>query len=332
VRLDQIERRLKLRELRILLAVVQAGSMAKGAAELGMSQPNVSKAIADLEHAFGLQLLDRSARGVEPTTYGLAVIKRGVAVFDELRHALTDVAFLADPTSGELRLGCNDWAAGSAGLAIDRLSRRYPRVTFDVLASDAATLGRELKGRSIELVVAMRLPPLDQDDFDAEVLHDDPLVVAADAQHPLARRRSIELAELMSEAWVMPPADSIPTLEIRDALKGKGLTLSSTVVSTYSSVLRYNLVATARFITVLPKSMLGIMGKSHSLKELRVHLPTKQRTIAIIVLKKRMLSPIAKLFIETLRDVAGPAMKTQKKAFAANSVPPIGKAPHARAD
>jgi DNA-binding transcriptional LysR family regulator len=311
VQLDQIERRLKLRELRILLAVVQAGSMAKGAAELGMSQPNVSKAIADLEHAFGLQLLDRSTRGVEPTTYGLAVIKRGVAVFDELRHALTDVAFLADPTSGELRLGCNDWAAGSVGLAIDRMSRRYPRVTFDVLASDAATLGRELKGRSIELVVAMRMGPLDQDDFDAEVLDDDdPLVVAADAQHPLARRRNIELAELMSEAWVMPPADSIPTLEIRDALKRKGLTLSSTVVSTYSSVLRYNLVASARFITVLPKSMLGVMGKSHALKALPVHLPTRQRTIAILVLKKRMLSPIAKLFIETVRSVAKPRTKS----------------------
>src|SRR5580700_3878573 len=111
VQSDQIERRLKLRELRILLAVVQAGSMAKGAAELGISQPNVSKAIADLEHAFGLQLLDRSPRGVEPTRYGLAVIKRGVAVFDELRHAVTDVAFLADPTSGELRLGCSDWAS-----------------------------------------------------------------------------------------------------------------------------------------------------------------------------------------------------------------------------
>jgi DNA-binding transcriptional LysR family regulator len=121
----------------------------------------------------------------------------------------------------------------------------------------------------------------------------------------------------MSEAWVMPPADSIPTLEIQDALKRKGLTLSSTVVSTYSSVLRYNLVASGRFITVLPKSMLGVMGKSHALKALPVHLPTKQRTIAIIVLKKRMLSPIAKLFIETVRSVAKPRTKTASSPGAA---------------
>jgi len=81
-----VERRLKLRELRILLTVVKAGSMAKSAAELAISQPNVSKAISDLEHAFGVRLLDRSSHGVEPTAYGLAVIKRATAAFDELRH------------------------------------------------------------------------------------------------------------------------------------------------------------------------------------------------------------------------------------------------------
>jgi hypothetical protein len=123
--------------------VVKAGSMANGATELGISQPNVSKAISDLERALGVTLLDRSPRGVEATTYGLAVIKRGVAVFDELQHAMEEVAFLADPTSGELRLGCTDWCAGSVCLAIDRISRQYPRIKFDVLSSDAGTLQRE---------------------------------------------------------------------------------------------------------------------------------------------------------------------------------------------
>src|SRR5271163_5145944 len=110
--------------------------MAKGATELAISQPNVSKAIADLEQAFGVRLLDRSPHGVEPTPYGLALIKRGTAVFDELRHAVKDVAFLADPTSGELRLGCSDFAAGAVGVAIDRISCQYPRITFDVMSAD----------------------------------------------------------------------------------------------------------------------------------------------------------------------------------------------------
>jgi len=75
-------RRLKLHDLNVLLAVVHAGSMAKAASELAISQPAVSKAIADMEHVLGVRLLDRSPQGVEATRYGRALIKRGTAIFD----------------------------------------------------------------------------------------------------------------------------------------------------------------------------------------------------------------------------------------------------------
>jgi molybdenum-dependent DNA-binding transcriptional regulator ModE len=63
---SRIWRRLKLRDLETLLAVAQWGSMAKAAVHLSVSQPAVSKAIADMEHVLGVRLLDRSAQGVEP--------------------------------------------------------------------------------------------------------------------------------------------------------------------------------------------------------------------------------------------------------------------------
>jgi len=315
VRLDQLERRLKLRELRILLAVVKTGSMAKGAAELGISQPNVSKAISDLEHAFGVRLLDRSPRGVEATPYGLALIGRGTAVFDELRYAVKDIAFLADPTSGELRSGCSDFAAGAVGQAIDRMSREYPRITFDVVSADAVALRRELRGRNIELFVGILDSSLSKDDFDTEILYDDPLVVVADAQHPLVRRRSIGLAQLVNEAWVLPPATNAAGSFVRDAFEKMGLAVPNTIVSTYSTIFRHNLIATARFITILPKSMLPVMARDHSLKALPVHLPGQRRTMAIVALKNRTLSPIAKLFIENVCAVARPTAKAKKNAI-----------------
>jgi DNA-binding transcriptional LysR family regulator len=312
VRSDQVERRLKLRELRILLAVARAGTMAKAAAELAISQPNVSKAIADLEQAFGARLLDRNARGVEPTTYGRAVIKRGVAVFDELRHAVDDVAFLADPTSGELRLGCSDWASSIVGAAIDQILRRCPRIAFDVLTTDTIALQRELKGRTIELFVAARLDSLSSEDFDADILYDDPFVVVADARHPLAGRRNIKLAELIKEAWALPTANTIAGTYIRDAFRKNGLPLPTTIVSTYSAVLQHYLLATSRFIMVLPKSMLHLMARSYALKELPVALPPMQRRLAIVVLKGRTLSPIAQLFMETVRSVAKSGTNARK--------------------
>ena len=111
----RVGRRLKLRELNILLAVVQAGSMAKAGKRLAISQPAVSKAIADMEHTLGVPLFDRSPQGVEPTQYGRALLKRGVAVFDELQQAVQDIEFLSDPDAGELRIGSTPlWPKGSS--------------------------------------------------------------------------------------------------------------------------------------------------------------------------------------------------------------------------
>jgi len=83
---SQIGRRLKLRDLHLFFTVIQRGSMAKAAAHLGISQPAVSEVIADLEHTLGVRLFDRNPQGVEPTRYGQALLKRGLAAFDELKH------------------------------------------------------------------------------------------------------------------------------------------------------------------------------------------------------------------------------------------------------
>src|SRR5262245_21853417 len=93
---ERIERRLKLYDLRVLMCVVEAGSMSKAAEVLAKSQPAVSRMVADLEHSLGVRLLDRGPKGIVPTSYGLALIRRSVVVFDELRLGVKDLEFLAD--------------------------------------------------------------------------------------------------------------------------------------------------------------------------------------------------------------------------------------------
>src|SRR3954468_20588682 len=92
----QIGRRLRLRDLHVFFAVLQAGSMARAAAHLRITQPSVSKAIGDLEAELGVRLFDRSPQGVAPTMYGSALLKCGSAVFDELRQGIRRIEFLAD--------------------------------------------------------------------------------------------------------------------------------------------------------------------------------------------------------------------------------------------
>src|SRR5205085_4602585 len=108
LRTDRIDRRIKLHDLQALMTVAQAGSMGKGAQLLNTSQPAISRSIADLEHAVGQRLLDRSRRGVELTKYGRALLNCGSAMFDDLRQGLKQLEFLADPTVGEIRIGGNE--------------------------------------------------------------------------------------------------------------------------------------------------------------------------------------------------------------------------------
>src|SRR5882757_2441817 len=103
---DRIGRRIRLRDLHILLAVAERGSMAKASAHLSISHPVVSKTISDLEHTLGVRLFDRHPQGVELTAYGQALLECGVTVFDEMRQGLKRIEFLTDPAAGELRIGC----------------------------------------------------------------------------------------------------------------------------------------------------------------------------------------------------------------------------------
>src|SRR5215813_5036283 len=105
---DRIGRRMKLHDLHVLMAVVQAGSMNKAAKLLHTTQPAISRSISQLEQAFGVRLLDRRRQGVEPTEYGRALVEGGAAVFDDLRKAVTNIEYLADPTVGEIRIGANE--------------------------------------------------------------------------------------------------------------------------------------------------------------------------------------------------------------------------------
>jgi DNA-binding transcriptional LysR family regulator len=142
---DRFEVRVKLRDLHVLMAVVQAGNMTKAAALLNTTQPAVSRSIAELERIVGVRLLDRSAKGLEVTEYGRILLDGGAAAFDELRNAVKDIKHLADPATGDVRIGCSHFLAGSfVSTVVQRMSQRYPRIVFHLVTAQADSLHREL--------------------------------------------------------------------------------------------------------------------------------------------------------------------------------------------
>jgi DNA-binding transcriptional LysR family regulator len=302
---ERLARRLKLRDLHILLTVARCGSMGKAAAQLSVSQPAISKTIADMEYALGVRLLDRNPQGVEPTIYARTLLDRGHVAFDELKQAVAHVKFLANPTTGELRIGSTiAIATGFLPAVVDRLSRQYPQIVLHLSAGEAATTYHDLEERRVDLVVAPMFAPTVAEHLRAEILYDEPLVVVAGAQSAWARRRKLKLAELMDAVWTLPPLNSLYGSVVAEAFRANGLDVPPAAVFTSVTPVRNALLATGRFVSIVQGSVVRFNPDNSAFKVLPVDLPTTRRPIGAITLRNRTLSPVAQLFIDYAREVA----------------------------
>jgi DNA-binding transcriptional LysR family regulator len=306
---SQIGRRLKLRDLHVFSTVVQRGSMAKAARQLGVSHPAVSEVMADLEHALGVKLLDRSAQGVQPTIYGDALLKRSVAVFDELKQSIRDIEFLSDATTGEVRIGSMEapWFTLLPDV-IRSFSRQYPRIHVHTDLIDHSEVFLALRERSYDCVLIPYIIGLHDraaDDLTAEILYDDSLIVAAWAHSKWARRRKIELAEIIDEPWILTGPTAWSRQWSEKIFAAAGLSRPNPKIATDSIILRARLIAGGPYLGMFQTSILRqLIADNYALTALPVDLHANANSIAIVTLKNRMLSPVVERFLVCVREVA----------------------------
>jgi DNA-binding transcriptional LysR family regulator len=306
---ELVDHRIKLQHLKVVMAVAQWGSMAKAAKHLAISQPVVSKVIADLEDVLGARLFDRSSQGVEPTLYGRALLKRSIAIFDDLKTSVDEIKFMADPTSGELRIGSTEpLLAGPGAAVMERLWRQYPRIDFRVVEADSATLlSRDLPERRIDLAMVPLVSPSVGEDLEATILFHDHLRLVVGTKSRWARRRKVTLAELVDEPWCVAPS-AVGSL-MADAFLASGLKMPRIAVTTTTAHLLFQLLESGRFVGHFGDRLLHFYASRFALKKLPVELPIQPFAVAIVTLKNRTISPVAQLFIECAREVAHPLVK-----------------------
>jgi len=320
----QIGRRLKLRDLFVFSTVVQRGSMAKAARELGVSHPAVSEVIADLEHALGVRLLDRSAQGIEPTIYGDALLKRSVEVFDALKQSIRDIEFLSDATTGEVRIGSMEapWFTLLPDV-IRRFAQQYPRIEVHTDVIDHSEVFRGLRERRYDCVlnqVRTARPEEAADDLTVEILYEDAGVVTAWAHSKWARRRKIDLAELIDEPWILtgPSAWSRPLGE--EIFRAAGLSRPNPRIATDSIILRARLIAGSPYLGMFATSVLRrLIADNYALTALPVDLPANAFSFGIVTLKNRTLSPVVERFLACVREVAASLETKQGRRALARS-------------
>jgi DNA-binding transcriptional LysR family regulator len=223
-----------------------------------------------------------------------------------LRQGLKEIEFLADPATGELRIGCGGaMVEGILPVILNRLRRRHPRLTLNVTqANTASVLYRELRERNIDLILG-RITLSVEEDLTTQALFDDPLLVVAGNRNPWRRRRSIELQELIDEPWILPrPGIVASVIAETFAACGLGVPRADAIIG--SIHLHNALLADGRSLAFLPSSVLRFGAEQLSIKPLQVKLPDLRRPVGVITLRGRLIPPAAQLFIECAREVARP--------------------------
>jgi DNA-binding transcriptional LysR family regulator len=296
----------RMRDLELLNALAHSSSMAKAAQMLSISQPAVSKAIADLEGSLGVKLLDRGFAGARLTVYGEVLSRSAHLTLNELRQCLRDIDALADPEAGEVRIGAPEpVTAGLVSAAVVNFTRRYPRAFVEIVnAHTSQGTFSELRERKADLLVGRIPRDVAADDLAIEMLFTEHRFVVCGARSRWARLRKIGLAELRDGPWVVATPGEAQT-ELRQAFESYGLEPPRARVVSNSLQLRRSLLASGDYLTLLTMPSINAFESDHFvLKRLPIELPMLDSPFAIVTLRHRTLSPVVGRFIECLRPVA----------------------------
>ena len=306
---DRVGRRVKLRDLHIALAVAEAGSMTRAAEKLAVSYPVVSKTISELEHTLGVKLFDRSISGVEPTHYGRALLKSGVAVFDEMRKGLQQIESIKQPDTGELRISSSPVSdAGVLPAIIEQFLQQYPRAWINILPENIAIQQFDnLRDRKVELTFGRLPTAMTEPDLVTETLFDEPNIVGAGFESRWGKRRNLTLADLVGEPWVLAQPGSLAR-SLHDAVfRNSGLEPPSATAVTVSLHLYLRLIETGRWLGFVPASVMRFGGKHMRIKALPVKIISPPAPVGFITVKDRTLTPLAERFIDCARKIADAA-------------------------
>ncbi|MGE0349923.1 LysR family transcriptional regulator [Hydrogenophaga sp.] len=236
---DHLVRRLRLRHLELLVVLAEAGTMRAAASRLHLSQPAISKMLAETEDSLGARLFDRSPQGVTATAAGAAAVHRARVVMGELAHARDEVEAIRSGASAVLRVGAFSVTA-AVPAAVVQLRQRMPEAAVHIHEGRVSELIQRLLEGDLDCVFgALTTEMLTSDQLrllQSEVLMQDRLCVLAAASNPLVRRRRLRWTDLRDADWVAPPRQTLVRQAFMTAFLNEGVDPPAPVIEAISSV------------------------------------------------------------------------------------------------
>lgn len=300
--------RLKIRQLLLLSALGDLGNLRRAAAELGMTQPAATKLLHELESALNVELFERSRRGMMPTVFGEAMIRRARALLTDLDGARDEIAALSEGSLGTLALGTNSSTASElVPRAVAALLERHPNVRVSLVEGVNDMMMSMLRRGELDMVVGRVLGGAAMDEVDLRMLHEDEFVIVCGPRHPLLNMKRIELSDLVKQRWILPNSTAPVRQRLDILFTEHGGGRPRNAVESVSLLTNLAMLQESNMVTVMPADLVRQFSRSGLVKPLPVTLPGLFFPVALITRIHRANSPVAEAFIEELLRVSATA-------------------------
>lgn len=307
--------RLKLKQLRLLVAIADSRNILHAARTLNISQPSATKLLQDLEANFGAALFERTNRGVAPTASGEALLRHARLVLSQLGHAAQELDDLAEGKGGRIVVGT--LLAASATLlphAIREILLHRPNVSINVVEGTNARLMPMLQTGDLDLIVG-RLPENRyREGVSQEVLYSEKVCVVARTGHDLMQVQRPTLDDLKDCDWILQPRDTTLRRQIEKEFHDAGCEVPRTTVESVSILTNLELLRTTEMITILPYGVIKDPVLRGDLAVVPVKLGIALGPVGVTYRRDSRLSPATIGFVEVLQRVAKSASPPQGEA------------------
>lgn len=296
---------LRLRHLRAVLVLRDAGSINAAAATLSISQPAMTKMLREIETIVGETLFQRTSRGTVPTHAGALFCHHASRLQAVLHDTAEDMVAVRAGSQGRVVLGTLLTATTVLiPRAIAALKARLPAATITVLEGlNERHLPGLLTGE-IDLIVGRVPQRLHHDQLLQEPLFEETVEFYVGQRHPLIDRADLRFEHLLPFPWILPPPQAALRRQIEDLFHSRGLPLPVDVVETISPLTMRHLILNTDTVAALPAQVLELEQQAGLVRCLPIAGPDTGSRVGLILRRDGQLRPAATIFVDILREEA----------------------------
>lgn len=295
--------RLDARQLAAFLAIVDNGSLGRAAEALHVTQPALSRTIKRLEQQLGAAVFDRYSKGMALSAIGQALLPHARLLQREAAHAIEEIHALRGLAKGTLRVG----AIGSVAslmlpLAIGRVLQAHPQLRVEVLEGVWDRLADALVQHEIDLALDVAKPDTDEIVAIADCRWEDASGIISAPDHPLQRRRKLQLADTLAERWTMPPRGTGPYEHLQQVFREHGLAPPEIAVETRSITVLKSLIMRAGFLGWMPEPIWEAERRAGQIAALPLRGISAKRQLTAFRRRQGLLPAPAARLVDALRS------------------------------